>query len=97
MDGTDPKELLIRSVAWPPRRGRPHRALAAVRASLPAALWALVRCVLTTASLLAHRRVHLPSGSRGTVVHLPDGSASRIYRETVVDREPAVAAAASRE
>jgi hypothetical protein len=56
----------------------------------PSTLWALARCVLTTASLLAHRRVHLPSGRRGTVLHLPDGSASRIYRETVVDRAPAV-------
>jgi len=53
------------------------------------ALRALARCVLATACLLARRRIHLPTGRRGTEVRLPDGTCSRVYRETVLDRPPA--------
>jgi hypothetical protein len=55
-----------------------------------AALRALARCVLTTADLLLSRRIHLPTGRRGTEVRLPDGTRSRVYRETVLDRSRAV-------
>jgi hypothetical protein len=53
------------------------------------ALLSLARCVLAAGYLLARRRIHLPTGRRGTEVRLPDGTASRVYRETVVDRRPA--------
>ena len=49
----------------------------------------LARCVATTAQMLARRQVHLPRQRVGTVVRLPDGTSSRVYRETTVDRSPA--------
>lgn len=50
----------------------------------------LVRCVLTTFELLGQRRIHLPKLCVGLQLHFADGTASKVYRETVVDR-PATA------
>ena len=50
----------------------------------------LARCVLTTFWLLAHRRIHLPGGRVGLQLQFADGTVSKVYRETVVDR-PATA------
>jgi hypothetical protein len=50
----------------------------------------LARCVLTTFWLLAERRIHLPKGYVGLQLNFADGTASKVYRETVVDR-PATA------
>ena len=46
---------------------------------------AVARCVATTAVLLARRRVHLPRGNVGMRLRFADGTASVVYRETVVD------------
>ena len=58
------------------------------QAPLPvtSALRALIRCVGTTAVLLARRRVHLPAARVGLRLRFEDGSSARVYRETVVDR-----------
>jgi len=54
----------------------------------------LARCVLTTFWLLAERRIHLPKRCVGLQLTFADGTASKIYRDTVVDRsataDPAV-------
>jgi hypothetical protein len=50
------------------------------------AMAALARCVATTAVLLARRRVYLPRTRVGTRLRFTDGTAARVYRETVVDR-----------
>jgi hypothetical protein len=50
----------------------------------------VARCVLTTFWLLAHHRIHLPRGRVGLQLRFADGTASNVYRETVVDR-PATA------
>lgn len=54
----------------------------------------LARCVLTTFGLLGQRRIHLPKGRVGLQLHFADGTASKVYRETAVDRpvtaDPAV-------
>ena len=54
----------------------------------------MVRCAVMTFWLLAHRRIHLPKRCVGLRLHFADGSASKVYRETVVDRtattDPAV-------
>jgi hypothetical protein len=54
----------------------------------------LARCVLTTFGLLGQRRIHLPKGRVGLQLHFADGTASKAYRETAVDRpvtaDPAV-------
>ena len=50
------------------------------------ALGAVARCVVTTAGLLARRRVHLPKDRVGTELRFADGTSARVYRETVVDR-----------
>jgi hypothetical protein len=55
-----------------------------------AAVRAVVRCVVATAVLLAHRRVHLPRQHVGMHLHFADGTSARVYRETVVDRPPPV-------
>lgn len=57
-----------------------------VRVGGPAAARAVARCVLMSAVLLARRRVHLPARRVGTILRLPDGTSSRVYRETVLDR-----------
>ncbi|MGE3286839.1 MAG: hypothetical protein AB7J32_12165 [Pseudonocardia sp.] len=55
---------------------------------LPAAVaWsAVARCVLRSAVMLVRGRVHLPRRDVGTVLRFADGTAGRVYRETVVDR-----------
>ena len=54
----------------------------------PCADW--VRCAVMTFWLLAYRRIHLPKRCVGLELHFADGTASKVYRETVVDR-PATA------
>jgi hypothetical protein len=49
---------------------------------------ALVRCVVSTADLLARGRIHLPSGHVGTRFRFADGTSAPVYRETVVDGRP---------
>jgi hypothetical protein len=54
----------------------------------------LARCVVTTASLMARRRVHQPRQHVGSRLTFADGTTGVVYRETVLDRgrvaEPAV-------
>jgi hypothetical protein len=57
-----------------------HRPLP-TRVAVPA----LLRCVASTADLLAHRRIHLPSEHVGMRLRFADGTSARVYRETVVD------------
>jgi hypothetical protein len=49
---------------------------------------AVARCVARSAVMLARRDVHLASSHVGRVLSFADGSAGRIYRETVADRPP---------
>ena len=49
---------------------------------------AVLRCVATTAQLLALRRLHLPRQHVGLRLAFADGTSARVYRETVVDRGP---------
>ncbi len=49
---------------------------------------ALVRCVASTAGLLAHHRIRLPSTHVGTRLRFADGTSAPVYRETVVDGWP---------
>ncbi|MCK8671990.1 YdhR family protein [Rhodococcus sp. HM1] len=57
---------------------------------LRTALPRLGRCAGRTASLLAHRRLHLPIGNKGRTMTFADGTSAVVYRETVADRdEPA--------
>jgi hypothetical protein len=49
---------------------------------------AVLRCVASTVGLLARRRVHLPPRHVGLRLHFADGTAARVYRETVVDGAP---------
>ena len=63
--------------------------------------WAAIgRSALTTVHLLARRRIHLPGTHVGWWLHFADGSASWVYRETVVERatpaDPAVLVVAFR-
>jgi hypothetical protein len=54
----------------------------------PGALRALAGCFTNTARLLWQRRMHLPRGQVGMRLRFADGTSSRVYRETVVDRGP---------
>ena len=58
----------------------------------PFPLWVAVRaearCIVSTARLLAHHRVHRPTGHVGTLLSFADGTTSRVYRETVVEGVP---------
>lgn len=54
------------------------------------ALRALARCVGVTAVLLLRHRIHLPRGYVGRTLRFADGTAPRVYRDTVVDRGPTV-------
>jgi hypothetical protein len=54
----------------------------------PAAFWALARCALRTARLLAKGRLHLPTGHVGLRLRFADGTSARVYRETVADHGP---------
>jgi hypothetical protein len=49
---------------------------------------AVARCVVTTAGLLARRRIHMPRTHVGDQLYFTDGTSARVYRETVVDRPP---------
>jgi hypothetical protein len=53
-----------------------------------AALTALIKCMLSTAALLWHRRIHLPSERVGQRFRFADGTSAPVYRDTVVDRGP---------
>jgi hypothetical protein len=53
---------------------------------LATALSRLAACAARTAADVARNRVHLPRDRVGTSVRFADGSTSRIYRETVIDR-----------
>lgn len=56
--------------------------------SYPAALWALIYCVLRTARLLAGHRLRWPAEHVGLRLRFADGSTGRVYRETVADHGP---------
>jgi hypothetical protein len=60
-----------------------------VRLPLAVALPRLVACVGRTAGLLARGRVHRPRGWLRARLRFADGSSSRVYRETTLDRAPA--------
>lgn len=49
---------------------------------------ALARCTIESARLLAQRRTHLPKDHVGLRLHFADGSTGRVFRETVVERQP---------
>jgi hypothetical protein len=51
-----------------------------------AALRGVIRCIVTTAVLLARRRVHLPRQHVGMKLGFADGTSAKVYRETVLDR-----------
>jgi hypothetical protein len=48
----------------------------------------LVRCVMVTFRLLSHHQIHLPKECVGIQLHFADGTASTVYRDTIVDRPP---------
>lgn len=48
---------------------------------------AVARSVGTSCVMLARRRVHLPQDNVGRVLRFADGSTSRVYRETAVERQ----------
>lgn len=56
--------------------------------SYPAALWALIGCVLRTGRLLAGDKLHLPAEHVGLRLRFADGSSGRVYRETVAEHGP---------
>jgi len=68
--------------------GVPSRHLLAEQPPLayPAALRALAGCVASTARLLQQHRIHQPARWVGKQLVFADGTAARVYRETVVDR-----------
>jgi hypothetical protein len=52
----------------------------------PGEAWmGVLRCAGRTARLLAQRRIHLPRERVGTTLRFADGTAARVYRESVVD------------
>jgi len=55
---------------------------------VPAAAKAVMRCVATAVRLLRERRIRQPTDHVGEVLSFADGSAARVYRETVVARAP---------
>jgi hypothetical protein len=56
----------------------------------PAALGALASCFAGTTRLLWQRRMHLPKSRVGMRLSFADGTSARVYRETAVDRGPAL-------
>ena len=56
----------------------------------PATLRALAGCFANVMRLLGQRRLHLPRGQVGMRLRFTDGTSARVYRETVVDRGPAL-------
>jgi hypothetical protein len=81
-----PVDQVIMPALWIEKREPPEASMID-QAPLPltSALSALIRCVATTAVLLARRRVHLPVTRVGLRLRFEDGTSSRVYRETVVD------------
>jgi hypothetical protein len=78
--------------AMPP--GTPEHPCTAVITEEPpltyrAALWAVTSCAVGTARLLWRHRMHLPRGHVGMRLRFADGTSARVYRETVIDRDPA--------
>ena len=65
---------------------RPLAGIVADRPPLPlrSAVVALGRCLLRTMALLRHHEVSQPTDHIGDVLRFGDGSAGRVYRETVV-------------
>lgn len=49
---------------------------------------ALMRCVASTAELLARNRIHLPRRHVGMRLRFANGASARVYRETTVDGAP---------
>jgi len=49
---------------------------------------AVARCVVKSCVMLAGRQVHLPKENVGRVLRFANGSTSRVYRETAVERQP---------
>jgi hypothetical protein len=45
-------------------------------------------CCAATVALLARRRIHLPREWVGSRIRFADGTSARVYRETVVERDP---------
>ena len=56
--------------------------------SYPAALWALIGCVLRTGRLLSGHKLYIPGEHVGLRLRFADGSTGRVYRETVADHGP---------
>ena len=56
--------------------------------NLGPAIWALTRCAMRTAVLLAQRRLHQPATHVGQRCSFADGTTAEIYRETVADVAP---------
>jgi hypothetical protein len=55
----------------------------------PGKAWiAVAKCVVSTAGLVARRRIHQPRTHVDERLHFADGTSARVYRETVVDRPP---------
>jgi len=54
---------------------------------LAAALDALARCVIRTADLILHERLHEPRHNVGREIHWADGTTSTVYRETRADHD----------
>jgi hypothetical protein len=56
----------------------------------PKAFDAVRRSIITTLALLVRRQIHQPSRLVGTELRFADGTRGRVYRETVLDRPPAL-------
>jgi hypothetical protein len=59
----------------------------AEHAGSAAALDALGRCVIRTADLILHERLHEPRNNVGREIRWADGTTSSVYRETRADHE----------
>jgi hypothetical protein len=57
-------------------------------AGFAAGMGALARCAARTVSLVAHRKLHQPTGNVGRRVRWSDGTTSMVYRETTADHDP---------
>lgn len=54
----------------------------------PAAARALASCLIATARLIWRHRMHMPTQRVGMRLRFADGTSARVFRETVVDRDP---------
>ncbi|HEU4946436.1 MAG TPA: hypothetical protein VFT31_04730 [Kribbella sp.] len=50
---------------------------------------AVLRCCGTTVRMLLRRRIHQPENHLGMRLHFADGTSAVVYRETVIERQPA--------